>query len=153
MTTKQGVDQIKEDEGFRKNIYRCTAGKLTVGYGYNLEANPQQLHWRQIADIKLNGITQDFAEQLLLAEIKDIENELHSKLVFWSKLSPTRKDVLINMAYNLGVPGLLKFKNTLQLLYHEKYKEAAEHMLDSLWAKQVPNRAKRLANQMRIGEY
>ncbi len=153
MATKQGIEQLKEDEGFRKNPYRCTAGKLTIGYGYNMEANPQKLHSRQLTEMKVSGISQEFAEQLLLAEVKDVENELHSRLVFWSKLSPTRKDVLINMGYNLGVPGLMKFKNTLQTLYQEKYRETAEHMLDSLWARQVPARAKRLANQMRLGEY
>ncbi len=118
-----------------------------------MEANPQKLHSRQLTEMKVSGISQEFAEQLLLAEVKDVENELHSRLVFWSKLSPTRKDVLINMGYNLGVPGLMKFKNTLQTLYQEKYRETAEHMLDSLWARQVPARAKRLANQMRLGEY
>lgn len=153
MATKQGIDQIKEDEGFRAKAYHCTAGKLTIGYGYNLEANPQNLSHSQIEELKDNGISREFAEQLLLAEVKDVENKLHKELIFWSKLSPTRKDVLINMGFNLGFDGLLKFKNTLKLISQEKYAEAALQMLKSKWAKQVKNRAHRLANQMRIGEY
>lgn len=153
MTTKQGIDQIKEDEGFRKNVYKCTAGKQTIGYGYNLEANPQKLTASHIEELKVKGISEEFAAQLLLAEVKDIENVLHHKLIFWSKLSPTRKDVLVNMGYNLGIEGLLKFQNTLKLIAHEKYAEASKEMLNSTWAKQVPNRASRLATQMCIGEY
>jgi lysozyme len=62
------------------------------------------------------------------------------------------------MAFNLGVDGLLKFKNTLALLRsaiesHASYARVADGMLNSLWAKQVGRRADELARQMRTGEY
>lgn len=153
MATKQCIEQIKIDEGFRSKVYKDTKGLDTVGYGYNLDANPQRLSSSQIKAIRAKGITEEFAEQLLLAEINDVENRLHLQLDFWSKLTVVRKDVLINMAYNLGVAGLLQFRHTLQLIRFGKYSEAADAMLASLWAKQVGDRAKRLATTMRKGEY
>jgi lysozyme len=57
------------------------------------------------------------------------------------------------MAFQMGVDGLLKFKNTLELIKNGKYKEASDAMLDSLWAKQTPNRASRLSAQMKTGEW
>jgi lysozyme len=64
-----------------------------------------------------------------------------------------RRGVLVNMAYNLGVTGLLSFKKMLSAYKKGAFVEAAQHMLDSKWAKQVGDRAKRLAEQMRSGEW
>lgn len=153
MATKQGIEQIKLDEGFRERVYKDTKGLDTVGYGYNLDANPQKLSAQQIRLIRTNGISEEFAEQLLLTEVNDVENALHLRLDFWSKLTLARKDVLINMGYNLGVGGLMQFKHTLQLIRFGHYEDAAEAMLASLWSKQVKGRAQRLANLMRKGEY
>ena len=81
----------------------------------------------------------------------------HNETSRWSP--PTRRRGLkLNMAFNLGVDGLLKFKNTLALLRsaiegHASYARVADGMLNSLWAKQVGRRADELARQMRTGEY
>ena len=66
-------------------------------------------------------------------------------------LDEARTAVLVSMAYQMGVAGLAQFKNTLSLIEHKHFDDAAKAMLDSKWAKQTPNRAKRHAEQMRSG--
>jgi len=128
-------EMLKRHEGFRSKPYRCTAGKLTIGYGLNLDA----------------GITEEEASYLLETRVNTIVDDLIGLVDFWYKLTPARKDVLVNMAYNLGVPGLMKFKETLRLMREEDYESASDQMLKSLWAKQVPTRAKELSDLFRRG--
>ncbi len=128
-------EMLKRHEGFRGKPYRCTAGKLTIGYGLNLDA----------------GITEEEASYLLEMRVNTIVDDLIGLVDFWYKLTPVRKDVLVNMAYNLGVPGLMKFKETLRLMREEDYESASDQMLKSLWAKQVPTRAKELSDLFRRG--
>jgi len=62
-----------------------------------------------------------------------------------------RQRVLLDMAFNLGISGLLKFKRTLKAIRAKQYEKAAEMMLDSRWATQVGQRAKRLSKMMATG--
>lgn len=128
-------EMLKRHEGFRSKPYRCTAGKLTIGYGLNLDA----------------GITEEEAAYLLNMRVDKIKYNLSVVLPFWDKLSEMRKEVLIDMAYNLGIEGLLGFKKTLGLMGMGDYEGASKQMLTSLWAKQVPNRAKELAELFKNG--
>ena len=128
------IDDLKVHEGFRAKPYRCSEGFLTIGYGLNLDA----------------GITREEAEMLLAHRVKKVHMDLVT-LPFWHKLSEARRDVLINMAYNLGVAGLMKFKVTLGLIAEGNYTEASKQMLKSKWAKQVGGRAIWLSNKMREG--
>jgi lysozyme len=61
--------------------------------------------------------------------------------------------VLVGMAFQMGTEGLLKFKNTLAMVQAGDYESAAKGMLQSLWARQTPERAARMAKQMRTGEW
>lgn len=157
--------QIKAHEGFRAKPYLCTAGKLTVGYGRNLEdkgltdseirliMNYSAPLFFTIACVKKTGITVEQAEVLLDNDIKECIKQLETKLRFFNKLSEPRQGVLINMAFNLGIPGLLKFKNTLHLIEIGFYKTAANEMVKSKWRKQVGHRAEQLADQMSRDEW
>jgi len=71
----------------------------------------------------------------------------------FTRLDDARKAVLLNMSFQLGITGLLKFKNTLAKIEAGDYQGAADNMLKSLWARQTPNRANRLAEQMRTGQW
>lgn len=133
--TPLGIEQLKIDEGFRGEPYKCTAGKTTIGYGRNLEANP---------------LTKDEAEYLLLNDLRNVEDSLTGRL-FFDKLNKTRKDVIINMAFNLGLVGLLQFHGMISSIVDDDYNRAADEMLDSRWANQVGDRANRLAKKMRAG--
>jgi len=145
------LDDLKVDEGFRSMPYYDTVGVLTVAHGYNLIANPLRLSSRKIASIKKHGISEKEAESLLIQCVKQTCRELDEKLSWVYMLPKTRQDVLINMAFNMGIKTLLTFKNTLRLIQDGDYEGAAQAMMKSKWSKQVGNRAKRLAEQMRTG--
>jgi lysozyme len=131
-------DQIKRDEGLRLHPYTCTANKLSIGYGRNLIDN---------------GITEQEAEILLHGDIKIARQDaqVFAGIDVWSRLSPTRQAVIINMAFNLGLSRLRKFKRLHLNLANGRFDQAAVEMLDSRWASQVGHRAIRLADAMRLG--
>tara|TARA_R100000700_G_scaffold17656_1_gene24249 strand:- start:67 stop:477 length:411 start_codon:yes stop_codon:yes gene_type:complete len=124
------LESIKKHEGFRSKVYKCTEGYDTIGYGF------------AIKDLTLD---ENVAELILM---KKIQKLLERMLVAfpWFKESPNEiKFVVTNMCYQLGIAGFSKFKKTIYYLETEQYEEASFEMLDSLWAKQTPNRAKELS--------
>jgi len=133
-----GIDQIKKHEGLRLKVYTCPAGKLTIAYGRNLEDR---------------GVTEEEALYLLRNDIEKITKRLKKEIKFFSNLNEARQWVLINMAYNMGVAGLLKFKKTLKFIEHEKYIDAANEMLDSKWARELKLRSRELSAQMAGGNF
>jgi lysozyme len=136
MDSEKLIRELTRDEGLRLKPYRCSAGKLTIGIGRNLD------------DV---GISHGEAEIMLRNDIARAEADLDRDLPWWKTLDEVRRRVLVNMAFNLGIRGLLGFKNTLELVRTGRYLDAAQHMLDSKWAKQVGPRAVRLATMMRDG--
>lgn len=131
-------NQLVLHEGLRLKPYRCTAGKLTIGVGRNLEDR---------------GISKKEALYLLDNDIEEVSAELSRRLPWLSDLNGPRKAVLIDMAINLGIDGLFKFKRTLAAVARGDYAEAAREMKDSRWYRQVKSRGVRLVAQMRTGEW
>lgn len=130
MNTHRLARQLITDEGLRLKPYRCPAGKLTIGVGRNLDDR---------------GITEAEAMGLLDNDIKDFWARIITQLP-WALLAPEPvQEVLVNMAFNLGVQGLLGFKKTLAHLQAGEYELAEMEMLSSEWARQVGARANRLA--------
>lgn len=127
------AEMVARHEGYRQHIYRCPAGKLTIGYGLNISA----------------GLPRDEAALLLEYRLNKIDEQLARTLPFYPKLSAIRQDVLCDMAYNLGVAGLMGFKRMLAAVEVGDYQLAAAEMLDSKWARQVGRRATELADLMR----
>ena len=132
------IEQLKRHEGFRSKPYHCTAGKLTIGYGRNLD------------DV---GISRSEAEKLLKNDIQECIVQLHARFPAVEKLDTIRFDCLINMCFNLGIHRLSKFKKMWEAIEEGKYQRASEEMLDSKWANQVGVRAQELAYQMLTGKY
>lgn len=132
------IEQLKRHEGLRLKPYYCTAGKLTIGYGRNLEDK---------------GISENEAELMLSSDIHEVQDDLSKRLPVYSKLNQARKDALVNMAFNLGVSGLLKFKKMIAALDDEDFNLASKEMVDSKWAHQVGDRSIELAMQIRTGNY
>lgn len=124
---------LEKDEGYRQFPYKDTRGNTTVGIGRNLESR---------------GISRDEALYLLQNDVKAVVSELLHVYLWVNNLSDVRKIVLINMAFNMGVPELLQFRSMWNALEARNYELAAKEMLNSEWAKQVPNRAERLAHFM-----
>lgn len=130
------IDQLVRDEGERFKPYRDSVGKLTIGVGRNLD------------DV---GISSDESRLFLQNDIVRAVNSLNEKLPWVGQLDEIRQAVLINMCFNLGIDGLLKFKQTLTLVQQGDYPGAADEMLRSTWATQIGPRALRLSRQMREG--
>lgn len=129
--------QLTLHEGVRLKPYRCTAGKLTIGIGRNLD------------DV---GITQDEAMLMLRTDIARALSGVRTELPWFEQLDNIRQRVLVDMAFNLGIDGLLAFKQTLSAIATGDYDRAATEMLNSRWAGQVGERARRLARMMRTGK-
>ena len=133
--------QLKIHEGFRNKAYKCISNKLTIGIGRNIDP------------VGGKGITLDEAKYLLNNDIKHFYDGLNRNLEWFKNLDEVRQDVLINMALNLGVSGLLKWKGTLKAIKEKRWEYARDNMLRSKWAKQVKGRAEELANQIWSGVY
>lgn len=129
--------ELVRDEGLRLKPYRCTAGKLSIGVGRNLD------------DV---GISKSEALAMLDADIERTAAELDRRLPWWRHLDEVRQRVVLNMAFNLGVSGLIGFRRTLAAISAGKFEDAASEMLRSKWAEQVGERAQRLAAMMARGE-
>jgi len=131
MTLLQTVtDDLKSDEGWRSKGYLDHLGVPTIGYGFT---------W----------LTKEEGEFLLNNRVQLVYSHLSMQIDGFENMPPMVQRALINMAYQLGIEGLLKFRKTIQHIKAGRYKEAADEALDSLWAKQTPNRAKRVTNWMR----
>ncbi|MBX3482557.1 glycoside hydrolase family protein [Phenylobacterium sp.] len=145
----QLIADLKRDEGLRLRAYPdplSGGAPWTIGYGHTGPEVRQGLAW-----------TEAQAEAVLMADIRQHNAELAAALPWVARLDPSRRRVLQNMAFNLGVgvpggkKGLLGFRNTLGMIERGDYAAAAEAMGKSLWAKQVKGRATRLSNTMRTG--
>lgn len=130
------IRQLRLHEGERLKPYRCTAGKLTIGIGRNLEDR---------------GITAEESAYLLSNDIDSHWRELVRALPWVEQLDEVRQRVLLDMAFNLGIVGLLGFKNTLATIQAGDYERGAAMMLQSRWAGQVGQRAVRLSRMMAMG--
>ncbi len=133
-TSKQLIQQLKHDEGTILMPYKDILGFLTIGTGRCIE--------------KI-GITEEEANYLLINDIARCKQEL-SSFIWYTMQPPDIQDAILNMCFNLGLDGLLKFKRMLNALKQKDYGTAAREALDSKWAQQVGQRAIRIANAFRM---
>lgn len=136
---EQLTKQLRRDEGCVLTAYQDHLGFWTIGIG------------RLIDKAKNGGITAAEAAYLLKNDIDKRLAELKQRLPWFDTLDEARQGVLLNMAFQMGVFGLLAFHTTLGMVQSGDYAGAADNMLQSLWARQTPERAMRLAEQMRTG--
>ncbi len=130
------IHDLIRDEGLCLKPYQCTAGKLTIGVGRNLEDR---------------GISEDEVGYLLKNDIAGVLDDLDRNISWWRGLGRPQRLALANMAFNLGWPRLSRFKNMLAALKAGDAEKAAHEALDSRWAEQVGARAKRIADQLTRG--
>ena len=131
------IENLKRHEGLRLKPYLCSEGKITIGFGRNLE------------DM---GISEKEAEMLLMSDIQRCYEEL-GVFSWFHDLDQVRQEAMVNMLFNLGLPTFLEFKRTLKFMAEGAYSQAAEEMLDSKWARQVGDRATELAYMVETGQY
>lgn len=140
-------------EGVRYKPYYCTAGKLTIGVGRNLEDNPLTPEERKACGDIYQGITKNAAYMLLRNDVTRCEEELRKNIPFYQSLDVERQYAVIDMCFNLGINKLLRFRKMLKALEEKKYNLAGAECLDSTYAKQVPIRARRIAHLIRTKEW
>lgn len=128
-------ESLRIHEGLKLKPYQDTEGHLTIGFGHNLDA----------------GITIQQAYMLLDSDIDIAMTELDRALPLWRDHNDARQNVLVEMVFNLGAPRFLTFRNMIADLELFRYADAAAEMRDSLWAKQVKQRAETLAKRMETG--
>lgn len=126
-----------EHEGFKLFPYEDTTGNLTIGVGRNLKGN---------------GMRQSEVLNMLDNDVDFFASKLASNVPSFPELDDTRKIVLVDMCFNLGLKGFLTFKNMLSAIKNKDWDVAAFHILKSKAYSQAPNRYKQLAEMMKTGE-
>ena len=125
------VDDIAREEGWRDRVYLCSAGKETIGFGFLIS--------------ELN-LTKEEGMMILRRYVQEKLDNVSKSQSWFNNLPPKVQDVFINMVFQMGLTGVLRFKKMVSNMKDSNWKAAADEMLDSKWAKKdSPARAKRLA--------
>src|SRR5210317_1199413 len=153
------IEKLIAHEGLELQVYKDTLGIDTIGIGRNLE--DRGITKEELDDLDIPtvdhvyeyGITE--ADAMLLAEndVQIVEEELLRAHPCVEDLDAVRQLVLVDMAFNMGVPRLCKFKKMWNAIHENKFDAASKEMLDSRWANQVKSRSVKLANAMHNGEF
>lgn len=133
----QLVADLKSDEGWNAHPYRDSLGFLTIGYGFLIDP---------LKDVSL---PRDVGEFWLRHAAEERWYALTARLP-WLQLQPDEiQRALGNMAYQLGVDGVLGFKLMLAALLRGDRETAADNVIDSTYHHQTPARAERVAAKIR----
>ena len=124
------IERIGVNEGFRSKPYQCSEGVWTIGHG-------------------LTWLTEEESLHILTGRISQLHLKLLDDLGWYKDMPPEIQGVVIEMCYQMGFSGFCKFKKAIANMQDKNWKDAATEMLDSLWAKQTPSRANRLADIVR----
>ena len=153
------VNKLIAHEGLRLQVYQDTLGIDTIGIGRNLEdrgITKEELDWMDMPSMDAvyeHGISEADAMYLAQNDVQIVEEELLRAHPCVEDLDAVRQLVVMDMAFNMGVPRLRKFKKMWNAIHENKFDVAAKEMLDSRWAIQVKSRAVKLSNAMHNGEF
>lgn len=131
--------ELEEEEGNKPYAYQDHLGYWTIGIGILIDKR------------KGGGLRPEEVTFIFENRMKILSAELQERLPWFHTLADARQRVLMQMAFQMGVDGLMGFKNTLKMIEEGKYMMAAAGMLQSKWAKQTPDRAERLSKMMETG--
>ena len=135
------IEMLRKHESVETHAYKCSANKTTIGVGRNIDKNGGI------------GLSQREIDYLLANDIKRVEAELSQAFSWYDDLNDPRKDAMMDMCFNMGLPRLSKFKKSLAAMSNRHYEIAAVEFLDSLWARQVGQRAITISEIIRTGEH
>lgn len=135
------INMLKMHEGVETHAYQCSANKITIGVGRNVDP------------VDGLGLSQDEIEYLLKNDIDRVRVELGDEYEWFDDLVPARQDAMIDISFNLGATRLRKFKKALRAMADEDYEKAANEFMDSRWSEQVGRRAYTVTQMIRKGSY
>jgi len=140
------VKMLRRHEGEVKTngrhlAYRCPAGYWTIGIGRNIDPENGL------------GLSDDEVDYLLSNDISRVIKELGSAFPWFSDLDEARRDAMIDVCFNIGLPRLKGFEKALEAMARDDFEEAADEFLNSKWARQVGNRAIEVTDMIRKGRY
>lgn len=134
---------VKAAEGFRSTTYLDTLGNPTIGYGFNLNDGYINKLIEKLFDIKeVKRLTEQQSDEIVKVLLEGLNKDMQS-YDWYNECSVYRKAAILDMAYNMGIPTLLTFNNAIECMKKKDYTLASENFMNSLWSKQVGNRAKR----------
>ena len=136
----QLIDMLKLHEGVRSKSYLCSAGYETIGVGRNISESGL-------------GLSDDEINYLLANDIERVKGELSETYFWFVAINEARQDAMIDICFNLGLTRLRGFVKALEAMSREQFDIAADEFMDSKWAQQVGNRAVRVTEMIRTGEY
>ena len=135
------IEMLRKHEGVETHAYKCTADKITIGVGRNIDPAGGL------------GLSQDEIDYLLTNDIKRVTAELDKAFPWFSVLDEVRRYALIDLCFNLGLTRLKLFRLALGAMENQDYETASKEFLDSNWSKQVGTRAITIADMIRSGLY
>lgn len=138
------LDLLMVEEGFSEGPYYCSEGFPTIGIGQRIGPKGADLSLYEF------NVSKTVAHAWLKEKVMHIENDLQ-KYDWFDKLTGNRRAVIVSMSYQLGITGLLKFKNMIKAINIGDFDLAALEALDSRWATQTPGRAMRHAKVLASG--
>ena len=127
---KSLIERIGVNEGFRRKPYQCSEGVWTIGH-------------------VITWITEEESLHILAGRISKLHLDILDTLGWYKDMPPEIQGVIIEMCYQMGFSGFKKFKRAIANMQDKNWKGASDEMLDSLWAKKTPNRARRLSDIVR----
>ncbi len=128
---------LKQDEGWKPYAYKDSEGYWTIGYGFLID------------EAKGGELPKEIGEAWLKLAAETRWNHLIREIPWITDQPDDVQRALGSMAYQMGVEGVLRFKNMLAALQENDRQKASEEALDSRWSKQTPNRAKRVSDLIR----
>jgi len=143
------VKRLIADEGWRDGPYRDQFGFWTIGVGHLIDSRK---NGRLPDQMRSFPLTEEQILWMLEEDIKEKEDGLLARLPWYVDLDTARRHVLTSMAFQMGVDGLLRFEDTLRAVREKRWSDAADGMRASLWYRQTPARAERLARVMETGK-
>lgn len=141
------LESIKENEGFRSYVYKDNLGFETIGYGFKVSSLSNE-------EIEFNGgsiepMSEKVADKILERKVKILSPKVFAALPWLQAKSQNIQDVIIEMAYQLGLNGMLNFKNTLKFIKEDELAKASENMRKSRWYSQTPKRVEKLIRKLK----
>lgn len=140
------INELKREEGFRANVYQCSEGVDTIGYGFNVKYLSKD-------ELALNGgfiepMSEEVATKILEAKVSKLIKSVDEVYSWIDNLPEVVKIGIYDMIYQLGIKGFGSFVNTQKYLKTLDYPKAIENIKNSKWAKQTPRRANNLIKRL-----